>query len=258
MSRQIRYYLLDPTGNYTILVETPVPPEEQPGVAARLMELEPNAEQVGFIKGDGERAVNLRMAGGEFCGNAAMSAALVHAIGAKTEETDVSVRFSGANISVNVRIENRDGGSIGTVEMPRPVAIERLAMPMGGEETVVFFPGIAHVITEKPMEKADAEMLAPIWCGYLDADALGIMAYDRETSRLTPLVYVPGGDTLFWESSCASGTAALGYFLRQERGGGLEAEISEPGGTLRISVTDSGALSLTGSVRIVYKREAEI
>ena len=49
MKEPVRYRLFDPTGNITLLVETPVPVEEQPAVAQALMEQEPSAEQVGFL-----------------------------------------------------------------------------------------------------------------------------------------------------------------------------------------------------------------
>ena len=254
---RISYYLIDPTKNYTLLVETPVPPELQPEIASTLMEVEPLAEQVGFISEGGDNSINLRMAGGEFCGNAAMSAALVHTL-SNPDCRDVAVRFSGVDICVAVKIADDNGNVRGTVEMPEPLAIERIALPLGAELPVVFFPGIAHVITEHPMEKSVAEELAPVWCGYLVAEAMGIMFFDREKSKLTPLVYVPSSDTMFWENSCASGTAALGYYLRFKKGGGIEAEITEPGGILKISAEDMGALRLTGSVSVVYKRDAEI
>ena len=53
--RRVTWTLLDPTGNITLLVETPVPTEEQPTVAQKLMRLEPTTEQVGFfsLTGDG-------------------------------------------------------------------------------------------------------------------------------------------------------------------------------------------------------------
>ena len=74
---EIDYAVMDPTGNITILVETPVPEASQPFAAARLMELEPAAEQVGFLSSGRDGAeLSLRMAGGEFCGNASMSAAV--------------------------------------------------------------------------------------------------------------------------------------------------------------------------------------
>ena len=106
----IKYHVMDPTGNITILVETPVAEASQPFVAAKLMELEPEVEQVGFLtlaetpepdrsgclqqkmasqpektqqsekiplaeSSQNKYDIALRMAGGEFCGNATMSAA---------------------------------------------------------------------------------------------------------------------------------------------------------------------------------------
>ena len=46
---KVVYDVLDPTGNTTILVRTPVPEAEQPAVAASLMKMEPETEQVGFL-----------------------------------------------------------------------------------------------------------------------------------------------------------------------------------------------------------------
>ena len=79
--RQLTYSILDPTGNITALVESDLEEEYQPAAAAMLMRQHPEVEQVGFIQCneavDDNDAVSvvLRMAGGEFCGNAAMSAA---------------------------------------------------------------------------------------------------------------------------------------------------------------------------------------
>ena len=73
----LRVSIFDPTGNITALVESPVAPEEQSAVAARIMERFPQVEQVGFVRLPRESAapVELCMAGGEFCGNASMSGA---------------------------------------------------------------------------------------------------------------------------------------------------------------------------------------
>ena len=49
---KVVYDVLDPTGNITILVRTPVPEADQPDVAAHLMELEPETEQVGFLSSE--------------------------------------------------------------------------------------------------------------------------------------------------------------------------------------------------------------
>ena len=74
---QIKYSIFDPTGNITALVESQIPAAEQPTVAAAVMERHPSVEQVGFVRFDpaSDPPVSLRMAGGEFCGNATMCAA---------------------------------------------------------------------------------------------------------------------------------------------------------------------------------------
>ena len=77
MTGPLSYALLDPTGNMTLLAETPVPEAAQPLTAKRLMALEPATEQVGFVSKT-EDGIGLRMAGGEFCGNASMSAAVLY------------------------------------------------------------------------------------------------------------------------------------------------------------------------------------
>ena len=92
-----RYCLLDPTGNITILAGLPVGPEQRndlPGIAASLMEKEPSAEQVGFLgPGDGNCDLSLTMAGGEFCGNATMSAAAVFLASREPAEALTAVRI---------------------------------------------------------------------------------------------------------------------------------------------------------------------
>ena len=247
------YTLLDPTGNLTLLVESDVPPEQQPDAAARLMCLEPTAEQVGFVSLKEEPT--LRMAGGEFCGNASMSTAVLWAERRGLREAEIAVHVSGTPEPVPVQAKRLpDGGWRCTVRMPKPLSVARMQLPDGQERPVVRFPGITHILFEEEMERADAETLAPVWCWALDAEALGLMFLDREREKLSPLVYVPGAGTLFWESSCASGTTAVGACLALERGSGQLA-LRQPGGTLQIAAEPDGNLLLTGTVRTVRRGE---
>ncbi len=302
-----KYYIMDPTGNITILVEGDVPADERGAVAAKLMESEPTAEQVGFVSytpshaecagaeeetgavGYTEREENigtghadaegkteaghaditLRMAGGEFCGNATMSAAVlaVHLgkvkVPAKGEKSyNISVSASGAKGIRKVRVEANDNGSYtGTVDMPRPLSIKKERLPFEGAEyelTVVDFGGIAHVICEAGQfpfllsnTKMPAERAVMEWCELLHAECLGLMIYDSEQGRLDPLVYVPNAGTLVWESSCASGTTALGAYLSEKDRRPVSLDISEPGGTLCITAEPEGKLMLTGNVRVI-------
>ena len=249
------YALLDPTGNLTLLAETPAPPALQPRLAAALARLEPKAEQVGFFSCAGER-FSLRMAGGEFCGNASLCAAVLTAMARGADALTAVGQVSGADAPVTARVERQaDGLWRGTVDMPRPEAIETVALPGGGTLPVLRFPGISHVILRAPLPGAQAEALAPVWCAALGASALGLLFFDEAARSLTPLVYVPGAQTLCWESSCASGTAAVGAFLAAEAGAPVCLTLRQPGGSLTVEAAPGGAPRLTGDVRVLKREE---
>lgn len=248
---EVKYYLFDPTGNITLLVETPIEEKYQPEVARKLMEIEPTAEQVGFVDGD-----SLRMAGGEFCGNASMSAAVLYCMknGISAGETrTVSLNVSGADEKVNVIINAESDGFTGTVEMPRYEAIEDRQLEFEGKTytlPVVKFKGISHIISENVLDRITAENAVKKWCADLNESCLGIMLYDSEKQSLEPLVYVSTAGTLFWERSCASGTSALGAYLLEKSGEAVELSVSEPGGVLSVYADENG-IKLSGKVKIL-------
>ncbi len=259
---QLEYIIADPTGNITALVLTPVPPEEQPRAAAALMAREKSVEQTGFLRLT-ERGAELRMAGGEVCGNATLSAAAVFARErglAPGETTALPVRVSGAPGPVGVSVTAlADGGYSGTVEMPLPAAAGLKPLRLDGRELVlpcVEFPGITHIIAPGDMDAGEAERAAREWCASLGASALGLMLLDEAARRLRPLVYVPAGDTLFWESSCASGTAAVGAWICARDGGECRLTLEEPGGRLRVEAAP-GTLRLGGQVRLGERKMSE-
>ena len=339
MTREIDYAVMDPTGNITILVETPVPEASQPFVAEQLMKLEPEAEQVGFltfpsadedrnsVPGAAESAaehaaditprLSLRMAGGEFCGNASMSAAVHAVLLEEKKQDDVLLNVSGAAEPVRVQVRECGGEPAvpascsgefpdgrpwlpenarrfhGTVEMPRPVRIREVRLPL--EETApeiagragteipaavipaVEFEGITHLIIAETGEvtvkteegqgkntaavwiRRNAEKLAPAWCRMLGAEALGLMFLNEKEGTMKPLVYVPAAGTLVWENSCASGTTAAGAYLsRRNSGGPLRLELRQPGGSLEISAGADGRLFLGGTVRLLRRRRARL
>ncbi len=256
---RIDYCLLDPTGNCTILVKTPVPVSDQPSVAAALMADEPAAEQAGFLTCEEGFDAVLRMAGGEFCGNASMCAAVLAAAERNVTEGVMNLRVSGASEPVKVRVTKRENGSWqGTVAMPRPVSILERDLPGAGRRCVVSFDGISHIIMEEKPDRAAAEALALELADFLKADAVGLMFLDLENETLDPLVYVPAAKTLFWENSCASGTTAVGAYLAMKNGGSAELTLKQPGGTLTVRVREDGAPALTGSVRILKEVKKDL
>ena len=249
---EVRYHRMDPTGNITLLVETPVAPERRSAVAAALMALEPDAEQAGFLL-ETPAGLRLEMAGGEFCGNASMSAAAW--LCAKEGRCGrVTLGVSGAKTPVEVEVQPpREGVYACAVTMPPPDAVADCLLPLGDAVRplpAVSFGGLTHLLVETPLPRPDAEMLIRQWCAALCADALGLMLYDAHAHRLDPLVYVPGAGTCMWERSCASGTTAVGLALAKRMGAPVRLTLNEPAGQLTVAADPSGHAVLSGAVRL--------
>ena len=196
---EIEYTIFDPTGNITALVETAVDPSDQPSVAAGIMGLHPEVEQVGFVTfaaagADAPAAdvpVSLRMAGGEFCGNATMcAAALYMMVNGMSGEATVKVKVSGTTEPLDVCLVRRDAtGFDASVTMPPELGIGELKLSdsvLPGSDAfelpIVRMEGISHVIVEPDSgffglkdDSALAETLLREWCGVLNAECLSAL-----------------------------------------------------------------------------------
>ena len=269
----IRYSLLDPTGNITALVESAVDADARPAVAAAVMRRHPEAEQLGFLRRTPGADVHaaLQMAGGEFCGNASMCAAALLFLDAPAaypaaDDGSVSVllRVSGARDAVEVRLRPEGADAFrAAVRMPPALHIGETALAFGRQRAplpLVQMEGISHLILTPDCaffsllrDPEAAGQAVRDWCAALGADCLGLMFLEGgvDALRLTPLVYVPGSGTLFWENSCASGSAAVGMLLASRRGTAVELHLAEPGGCLRVkSDPVSGETRLLGGLRL--------
>jgi len=252
----MEYYYCNPTGNITILVEEEVPVEKQPEISNYLCEIEPTCEQVGFIYYDEKDAdIRLRMAGGEFCGNATMSTAALFCSKNNLEKDasrDVILRVSGAKELLKVSVKRIGANEYsGRVSMPAPekmIIQEFLLNGVKYELPVVMFEGMYHVIFTGVLEKEAAEKAVKFWCNDMNAPAMGIMMLDEETDTLTPLVYVKDLDSLYWEHSCGSGTAAAGFYYYNKFKATVTKHFKEPSGTLTIEADADGKLFLSGKV----------
>ncbi len=249
----IKYTMADPTGNVTALVETEVPIERHSEIAKAVMEKEISCEQVGFILPSQEGSdITLRMAGGEFCGNATMSAAAFFCRSNSIENIrTVKVKAVGTPGLIEVKIEKREGYYTGTIEMPVPRRLFNQKFVFEGHNyyyPVVEFDGISHIIIEDDIPVYMPEACIKMWCDSLHVKCLGIMIIDRDKSGLRPLVYVKNPETLVWESSCASGTTAVGAFFSQKAGRPVRMELKEPGGKLIVETFADNTIELTGSI----------
>ena len=263
---ELRYTVIDPTKNITLLVTTPVPRDVQPRVAAELLQRERDAEQVGFAEGLAAGEPRLQMMGGEFCGNATMSMATwLHREMPVGESCALTLPVSGAPESVPCRVTHIDGCFIGTVSMPLPERVETLSLPVCGvmqSLPVVFLPGICHVIVPADMIRRDqAEETLRAWSELLPGEAMGLLLLDESQTAFTPLVYVRPTDSCVWERGCGSGSASIGAWLTQVRGADQCVSLRQPGGVIQVvTQTDSGArltsLTITGTVCLGKTKKA--
>ncbi|MBR0163171.1 MAG: hypothetical protein IJQ12_00690 [Lachnospiraceae bacterium] len=271
---RIKYHIFDPTGNITVLVETRVPLSLQQRIASCIMKKEPDAEQVGFFSTDVSSAAvqaSLRMAGGEFCGNAAMSAAALFLLkkNSPAEKETVVLSVSGVADPVAVSLEALcDETYAARVTMPRIREIRNF-LPAGAEGRaplpLVCMEGIDHLIIEEESsyyslctDKERAERAIEKWCAQTGSSCLGAMFLKEEDGRhiLTPLVFVAAGPTLFWEQACASGAAATAYFLADRAHVARKTVFALPGGRLTVSADPSeNRIVLQGNTRRVCVRE---
>ena len=271
-----RVSILDPTGNITALVQGNVPVDRQPSFAAQVMAAHPEVEQVGFVRilpaGSSVQA-ELRMAGGEFCGNASMCAAALWAerMGcAEARKQAVRLRVFGTEAPVEVHVAPNGEGFFSTgVRMPRARRVVPRALSFegaAGAVPVVEFEGIVHAVIDRSSQlfalrddSAVAEAAVRAWCEEQGASCMGLMFVegDAPNLRLTPLVYVPKSGTLFWESSCASGSAAVGIAFAERACRPTSLSLAEPGGTIHVESDGvRGETWLFGSVKMVAAREA--
>ena len=147
---------------------------------------------------------------------------------------------------------------------------------------LVRLQGIDHIIIEPDSgffglkdDPAAAESIIRQCCAALGSDCLGMMFLDEAAGtvsragaaaaqgsladaviicerRMTPLVYVPGADTMFWENSCASGSAAAGIWLANKAGSPVDVRLLQPAGSLRVeSDPATGITVLHGTARLL-------
>ena len=233
---KLTFQRLDPAGNITLLVMTPVPKEDYQAIAARLLAIpELDAEQVGFLvppRQDG--VIRLEMMGGEFCGNALRSAGLYYAAsqGFRRSRT-FPVEISGYDAPLPVQVNPLTGQV--TAEMPLPKEILPCEL-FGQPAKAVRIPGILHTISQvetHPPEEEVRQALRKLTETY-DVPAAGIMFWQFRKRTMKPAVYVRDTDSLYYERSCASGSTAVAAWsaLNARKDGQHKLDIRQPGGVI--------------------------
>lgn len=269
-SREIGFVKVSPTQNMTVLVRTEHPVEEYPGIATSIMSAgHVHAEQVGFVRKPASSGADagLHMAAGEFCGNACMALAAVHAFSERLEtggRTDVALESSGATDVVRCRVERRYPDFLCELGMPLPRLVE--PWTADGESALVLYDDSLHVVLEADRVDQETRSRAQATALRLGASwglpLIGVMLYESRRRRLTPLVHIPSLGGMVWERSCGSGMASLGAYLALKVRNPVVTDVTQPGGTMHVTADwehgSLAGLTVAGSVRIVAEGKAYV
>ena len=240
---KVEYTVLDPTGNITILVTSSVEISLQPSVASKLMELVPEAEQVGFLSEAEGCDIALRMAGGEFCGNASRSFALIASKAQNLKgENDILIDVSGSDEDLNVSV-NTDTNYT-KILMPRALRVFSEEI-FGHPAQIADYGGIMHVVVRNIEASEETFVKYKEYInGKYDPPAMGVMFWDEETKSLTPVVYVKDVDTTYFEGSCGSGSTATGTcFGILDGDGEHHYSLPQPAGTIDVTCIVEGGIA---------------
>lgn len=245
----MKILVADPAKNITVFVLEPVEGRGERTVMAQTIMADDRirAEQVGFVippakSASGTELWRLEMAGDEFCCNASRSFGLyVAGMKGLRGRNKIFVSVSGMENPVQVEVDTENGWA--ACEMPRPALVETLNYN-GFLLPVLGFDGITHIIAPD-LEPARESffiikaLLEKKFSGITGSpfSAIGVMFYDTFSRFMRPAVYLRATDALVFESSCGSGSAALGAWLSRELQDGVaKYAINQPGGVIETEV----------------------
>ena len=284
----IRYALFYAGGNVTALIETAVVEDKRVEVANTLLAAPELAnelmEQVGFVDRS-ERDPNvyrMRIAGGSLCINAARSLAAYVAGREQIESFPIEISgYTGGFISAIAKPDGLNTHDV-SLELRLDLLLEdpiikSYPISLFGcelEVQVVNLMGITHVITpyecfnetlreiflkenagknEQKMPELNTvfEQLYAALPFLAETSACGLIAIEVTTERMVmirPIVKVNSQGTLFYETSCGSGSIAVALaYLTEPREGQVVDLVQPTGATIKISFSDQ---DIPGIVRV--------
>ena len=228
----VSYVIFVPGGNATALVEKlGYTPEVRKAINDKIMaDNSELVEQVGFVERGSQP--ELKMAGGEFCGNATRSAAFYYLNG-KPGEIKIKVNEDYINAGV---YENGDAWCEIPLYFGDDVIVELETgihkVKMNGMTTLVIRDDVAaEYLADRDNIKEHGMHFIHHY--HLDeCEAVGVMFLEKVDSalKINPVVWVRAIDTLFYETACGSGTTATvmveSYLSRESK----SMDILQPSG----------------------------
>ena len=241
-----------PSQNMTVLITNYVAPVQYAEIANTIMGYEYlNAEQVGFIvpPEKNDSVLRLEMSGGEFCGNAVLSAAAYSCYKGLSTEKSFFLEASGTKTPLACEVEVKSPSLFkAKAEMPKPLSMKSMTVHFDDAAilgNLVQLDGITHFLTDYWLCEEEFEPVLKKLTETIDDKAVGIIPYKKLTEHdyeIRPFVYVKETGSKFFERACGSGTLALGIHLAQ---GNPEQQLKvhQPGGIIHVETGKKNSIS---------------
>ena len=206
-------------------------------------------EQCGFlIPSD----YHFEMAGGEFCGNAARSAAILFFL--FNGEHKFEFTMSGFPGKVKAAVNRLDDKHYDvTCIFPDLSTKTTPVKALGQDAVLVDLGGIVHVVIESEFPKDGYQAQHRQITHDLqltERSAVGVCWIDRDGQSINmhPVVWVRDIDSFFYETSCGSGTIAVGKVTN------ASSVVQPTGQTINVNLTPTAVL-LQSNMEVIHEYE---
>lgn len=226
------YSILRPGGNNTgLVVGVENDPIKRKEINDAIMVKHPNVEQVGFVNLDPNDA-ELMMAGGEFCGNATRSTAW---LALKGKPGEILIKVSGVGSRLKAGVDEQGNA---WAQMPIYPKLSSISFP-DRDIALIEMEGITHIVMDDIYPDATEEEFKSVAMQILQrfgldksVSASGVMFLTRTEQgvSLRPVVWVRDIKTLFYETACGSGTAAIGLLEAFNQRESINLPVTQPTG----------------------------
>lgn len=249
---KLNYIKTSPSQNMTILITDYIDSKDYIKVANSVMRYESlYAEQVGFVvpPKHNDSCVGICMAGGEFCGNALLSAAAYSRYKGICLDENFFVSSSGSKDALKCKINVLDLHRFKVFgQVPNPLDILPMDIKVDNNiisGNLVVMNGISHFITDYAVRKEEFDKIMNQLINSVESSALGIIPFksiDETNFEINPYVFVKNTGSRYFERACGSGSLSLGIHLNNFMGI-KQARVHQSGGIIDVEISDKNYIS---------------
>lgn len=248
---ELNYIKASPCSNTTVFILDYAEKHNRGKIASVVMDYDHLcAEQLGYIvpSNSKEAVLRLEMSGGEFCGNALLSAAAYVRHKKLTKEENFFLESSGVDGLLSCKsVATAHGKYLSEAQMPDDYSVSNLSIDSSiGELTgsLISWNGISHFVFEGTLPNNAYDEIMSSIIKKCQNSAYGIIPYVAKGAAeyvIAPFVYVPETGSRVFERACGSGSLSLAVALAN--GKSRKITVRQPGGEIRVSVGEKNYIS---------------